>query len=507
MYKIVYHLFICLVLLCCNLYADLSAYFSNVNQANCIILKDSVTNRALIIDCGSPASEYVGKNRSTQAMSVMSRWDRGVMKAFANRLLNGVDTWVIITHQHIDHCSLLPSIRSAGANIKKVIVCGKKTDFFDRKQQIQDSITKDLDGGGFPVSDDNFVSDPSTFVLPAEISGIFGPNSVQFLLPRTWLGDSVHDQNIVVKVRYRDRVLLFPGDAHGKLLDQIIEQNPASLNDIDFLVLSHHGSNDSGELAWFMLPVQRVKREISSMLTIVSSDPSGEHSLPWNIIRSLCCSSGVDYCSPHTISVRKYPAGKLIVPRFTEPIFTTCDSEKGYYRLVVSDFGAMTLYDGDEVTPQFYNFRTLKSLRNEIYRLFSAKLTETDYCKWCITELHSKIDKLSVREKAKITMFLTDYPDQKDWNLFVLKHNLLGDEYLVIRNFLITSLYNTSVEKTNLRNALLNCIKHYTKDNGYQEDETFYSFKDNKWLRNLLSNPIDFENFLQFLIKNEVFQI
>ena len=102
----------------------------------------------------------------------------------------------------------------------------------------------------------------------------------------------------------------------------------------------------------------------------------------------------------------------------------------------------------------------IDDVRNLLWTYRHYILKNDAMIKWLTKKLKDQLSTLSnISSKAMKTLFLTDYPDQKDWNLFVLKHNLLGNKYLVIRNFLITSLRNTSVEKTNLRNALLNCIK------------------------------------------------
>lgn len=71
---------------------------------------------------------------------------------------------------------------------------------------------------------------------------------VQCLLPNQSVGSTPHDQNIVVKIVYAGRTILLPGDANGALLERIRQDNPGGFNDVDCL-LSHHGSNNSGELA------------------------------------------------------------------------------------------------------------------------------------------------------------------------------------------------------------------------------------------------------------------
>lgn len=149
----------------------------------------------------------------------------------------------------------------------------------------------------------------------------------------------------------------------------------------------------------------------------------------------------------------------------------------------------------------------IEDVRNLLWTYLSHDLKNKVMLEWLTTKLREQLFSLSdIHLKAMKILFLENYPDQTIWNLFILKHNLLGNNYLSIRNFLITSLYNTSIKKTNLCNALLNSIKHYTENNGYQEDEIFYYNKNTYWLKRILGNPSGFKDFLQFLIENDVFR-
>ena len=327
----------------------------NVGQANLVVIRHD--NHSLIIDCGKAKKDIK---------------DVDILNSIFN-FINGTQISLVITHQHADHYDFAKKIHSKlNKNFQFILTGGLRN---SKLPEVLSSIPnlqfcKVQENGAIQDANGTEVGILNTNTLQncfAPNVGVLGRDvGVQLLLSDTWVGDQAHDQNLVLKVTYGRKSMLFPGDASGKLLDKIITRfsppnSRGDLEDIDCMLLSHHGSNDSGELEWFR---QVNQHNFFPLLVIVSSDPGGNDKLPWNMVKDLLLVTGL--AESHQISVRGRSTGEPAIKhrkgkpdkrereRFLPPdqpystnkaLFTTCDA--GLYYAITVDGGEMMMTSND----------------------------------------------------------------------------------------------------------------------------------------------------------------
>ncbi|MDR1366529.1 MAG: hypothetical protein LBJ13_01315 [Puniceicoccales bacterium] len=307
----------------------------NVGQANFVIIRHS--DYCLIIDCG--------KKRN------MNQSDDKKFFASVIGFIGDSHKSLVITHQHDDHYNFVNSIStSEGFRGFDYILIGnlRSEKTAGELSSLPNVLFCEVAKGGLiknvrdveRLSIDEEVGQLSANTLQGCLGGDVG---IQLLLPDERAGNHEHDQNLVLKVTYQGKSILFPGDASGKLLEKIYQDGKDVLLDrVNCILLSHHGSNDSGELEWFRQVIQRNCRQT---LTIVSSDPTGRHALPWNMVKNLGLMGG--YVSSHQISVRGQSGGNPLQVQTTQPLFTTCDTDLYYAITIDNGNGAVIMTDKD----------------------------------------------------------------------------------------------------------------------------------------------------------------
>ncbi|MDR2371867.1 MAG: hypothetical protein LBD60_01835 [Puniceicoccales bacterium] len=153
-----------------------------------------------------------------------------------------------------------------------------------------------------------------------------------------------HDFNIMYLVEFAGRRILFPGDVSPQLFTQIknISKYGREIAAVDFGVLSHHGTNQAGEL---------LEYGGNAEMYMICSDPHQDHNLPWEDVRNLpfkSRSQGITV-KEHDVSTRiETDTGERKVETRKEvlPVFVTCNAKKGYYELIIEADGRAKLFDG-----------------------------------------------------------------------------------------------------------------------------------------------------------------
>ncbi|MDR0740714.1 MAG: hypothetical protein LBF34_03325 [Puniceicoccales bacterium] len=125
------------------------------------------------------------------------------------------------------------------------------------------------------------------------------------------------------------------GDVSPQLFTQIMN-DPRYEREImaaDFLMLSHHGSNESGELM--------TKPAVNPEMCIICSNPNVRNNLPWSEVAGFQFKNGKGVTVvDHNIGTR---GGS---ERTNKPVFVTCNAVAGYYELVIEANGRANLFDG-----------------------------------------------------------------------------------------------------------------------------------------------------------------
>jgi hypothetical protein len=309
----------------------------NVGQANLVVIKHN--NNSLIIDCEKRREDI----------------DDRIFQDSIFEFTNGTQVSLVITHQHFDHYNFLGSNReklSEQGDFHFTLIgglCNGDTTLFSIPNA---QFCEVWEGGAIQNAEGIEVGrlDANT------LQNCLGPDvRIQLLLPYESVGDQEHDQNLVLKVTYGNKSILFPGDANGKLLDNIItkdenisedsfESTGSDLEDIE--------GTGSGleELEWFR---QVSERNFFLSLVIVSSDPRSRNKLPWNMVKDL---PKIGSAEPHRTLFR----GRLTetpgtgerenfeIMRYydiAKALFTTYDTPL-YYAITV-DGGRMTMTSND----------------------------------------------------------------------------------------------------------------------------------------------------------------
>ena len=272
--------------------------------------------RVLFVDCG------IGTGPEDR-LSLQSTGDTGSF--IKETLLKDTDSCdIITTHSHTDHTNMI-------------------NDFFDMINNINESGKADNKIKFKRYSHDELKTNP-------EIS-FFGSTD-QNLKHQIWIPDysdeekvyynREHDNNLILKISYKEKGILFTGDADGRLYTSYRKSQDSEkkdykkmFEDADCLIMPHHGSNREGEHVWFWetRDISKEKHKYP-LLTIVSSDPKGKDKLPWPSTVELDCDRGEKdntKTKKHKVS---YNDGKS--KEIEQPVFITCDSGK-FYKISIDD--------------------------------------------------------------------------------------------------------------------------------------------------------------------------
>jgi beta-lactamase superfamily II metal-dependent hydrolase len=190
---------------------------------------------------------------------------------------------------------------------------------------------------------------------------------VEAIRPLTYRkSDNNNDKNLIVRITYAGRKLMFLGDAPSSLYTEIEndtnEGTETNKAEADFVLASHHGSDAHDE---FGLLHRIVSRSTKAPVVVISSDPRVVDKLPKNssisgFLRWSKKRKGNRVVREHTIVSDE--DGKINSKNIKEPIFITSLAKTGYYSLIIKPAvpaaggvavqqgvqqGDMEMYDGD----------------------------------------------------------------------------------------------------------------------------------------------------------------
>lgn len=345
-----------------------------VGQGNTIGLK--INKNALFIDIGGTFEE-------------------GVLDQILKFKADTKSDVVLITHQHIDHYDKIQDV-FIEKTPDKLIIGGKKP-----SKAITEA-TSGLSPQYFDVSKENLNSSILENVLP-------GVN-VEFLLPNKKVADAIHCQNLIVKVTYASKSIIFPGDANDRLIKQVIKDNPDCLKNIDIVIFSHHGSNEQNEL--FLIDEIIKDNPDKPILGIISSDVNSSARIPKYFPNSSDDKTFLDkfdkiatlfpitipntkrYCAYHNISMYDKSIDEVYIsPAISKdgkniiPVFSTGDLEDSlYYKIVIQSDGKKLTMTDQSGTILYQLVDTLPldasiSQPIELVGLGISKLTRTAFIK------------------------------------------------------------------------------------------------------------------------------
>jgi beta-lactamase superfamily II metal-dependent hydrolase len=290
---------------------QLEVCFFDTGHGNFTIVKKGY--KALIIDCGASSNPNGLVTTKYQNLFAVSGSSMMALKGF----LSGITQCeTVISHNHRDHDNLYDVIKQTFAGLPPKRNSWT-TNALDTLNLLKNALGPDVE------------------IIP--------------IRPDTWTTyvNEEHDKNLIVKVKFAGRSILFTGDASPQLITEMLNdpRYHNDLIDVDILVLPHHGSNQSGELLSFYA--------INPELCVVCGDPEEQYNLPWSTIAKLQFSpeklAGVT-TQLHNISVRKEPKPTnspfSIKRNVLVPVFVTCNSTAAYYRLEILSSGQIQFFDG-----------------------------------------------------------------------------------------------------------------------------------------------------------------
>jgi hypothetical protein len=190
-----------------------------VGQANLIVIRhDDMHGRcSRIIDYGK----------------VNPNLNNGVFLCSISDLIANTQVSLVVTHQNTDHYDFVDQIRTGqvrrqwirqGVQFQHVLIGGPFKTSRTLSSIPNAQFCEVLDGG--EIKDGHGTSVGQLRASTLQNQFCLGPEvGIQLLLPSAKVGNHEHDQNLVLKVTYNRESLLFPGDASGKLLDNIITKN------------------------------------------------------------------------------------------------------------------------------------------------------------------------------------------------------------------------------------------------------------------------------------------
>lgn len=265
---------------------------------------------------------------------------------------------MICTHAHKDHINAIPYLKEIVGVINNKRAGSKEPLKFNDYTEccIQPWMLKKENFDVNTISEvlTTFykkLSEVKFFKLSNVQTTIWMPNYDEDELP---LFDDVHDYNLIVKITYAGRDLLFTGDASGRLLTRLEEDENAHyaiLNNIDVFLFPHHGSNRSSEYSWFWAAVgnRNTFRYDGKIISIISSDPQYDNNLPWVSIKRLFRSTRTRHLkavnSHNMITACKQQKYSELTDAL---IFLTCCAG-GWYKISVQPTGTLALCGNNNV--------------------------------------------------------------------------------------------------------------------------------------------------------------
>jgi beta-lactamase superfamily II metal-dependent hydrolase len=190
--------------------SNLELKIFTVGQANFTMLVNG--GNALVFDCGygtgCKKEDWVDQSEKfvETKKNMISKWLKGVNKVT-----------IVISHNHIDHRNLLLPLKTLLSELKfsPNSFSGKKSAFINGWDNSVDDLQ--FDSLGTDVTVNKFIAEGAAF--------------------------TIHDKCLVLKVTVNNqRSILLTGDASGKACETVVKDDSSVLNNIDVLMLTHHGS-------------------------------------------------------------------------------------------------------------------------------------------------------------------------------------------------------------------------------------------------------------------------
>jgi beta-lactamase superfamily II metal-dependent hydrolase len=305
-----------------------------VGQANCVVLrKDSA---ALLVDCGVHQlnKKLIGTPTIEPVINSVLSFMNGCTSITA-----------VVTHTHYDHFSLITTLAQRGLSLtNNEIFCPGYP-----KGPAYDSFVRGVKKQGLHIT--KVVNRGDIKIINALGEGI----AVVPIVPSAWssqgrMGDANDNSLPLVIIDHRNgKKILLTGDASALTLDWVLADicrglYPEDLlQDIDCMVVPHHGSNLKGGLSW----IPYVKDEFSEghvhpLVSIVSSNPEEADHLPWGSVLKLKLYRG-DQVIPAKDHEVHTAWGEITIDK---PLFVTSKASRGYFHVVI-DKGILNLGDGD----------------------------------------------------------------------------------------------------------------------------------------------------------------
>jgi hypothetical protein len=187
--------------------------------------------------------------------------------------------------------------------------------------------------------------------------------------PDAWPGEAVlvdaHDFNCMIKLKFKGRSILFTGDVSPQLFTSMMSDPRYyhELTNVDFLVLPHHGSNESGELMVFYA--------IRPEMCIACSNPAEGHcKMPWAVVGQLQFSTD----KPCDVASHRISTAEEVYEDSQLPVFVTCDSSM-FYSLKIFVDGEAQMVDGFSEDPCFFSTfsegKLTRYLVGEMHQLYA----------------------------------------------------------------------------------------------------------------------------------------
>jgi len=332
MYRFILYLFYILTF-SLKLYA-LDMYAFNSGQGNFFLLKKG--SNVLAVDCGG--SDIFGKLHHTYQRRYQATGDIG--RFIKTEILqNATSCDLVFTHNHSDHRNIVLYLRDIVDSIN-----------VNRGRQLN---VREINATDFGT-----VSGTISFLQDPEIT--FFHWFPEYSGQESQLYDDEHDYNLVLKLCYRNRNILFTGDASARLFTHLRQEYSkrqdlyrSLLGNISCLIMPHHGSNRSGEYAWFYAVKDLSTIPDYPLLTLISSDPNpekGRDALPWYGVTELPCKRGTPAA---VIAGHRISFGGGYEYTIKKPIFTTCDSGAFYKMTIACDGNIILVSDVDTLTHLF----------------------------------------------------------------------------------------------------------------------------------------------------------
>lgn len=339
----------------CNLTECLEMMACNVGQGNGIFIRNLEEKKAVVFDYGHFKNDTFAKKKWND-FSV-----GGSGRAVVN-FLKEMEVTVFITHSHYDHHSLLDTLSANGVKVTAAYISlGGEGSFPPIRCSPIDITTNKIDIsqalGSRALVQQIFYASIPTSKNPNDFSAPF------------------------VITHGTDNKILITGDASGYSLDLVQQylyahpEDEEKLQNITFMVLPHHGSNEDGGFAWFDFIKSNVISDFKCpLVTLISSDPNGMHKLPWfGVTRFVCSRNG----APSEVPLHMVSTANGDIP-ISEPIFLTKNARCGFWTVTFDLGGNIGMYDGRPVNEDGIFDEWFNQLFNQISEPldFSEKIAE-----------------------------------------------------------------------------------------------------------------------------------